>query len=187
MGSEHGPVGGDHRDLAVVLPEREGFAFLERDLEPARIELAHRRLRDPGHAFEAAAGSVDIEEQQRGAHSHSGGGEDLLLGELPVAAERDRGDAEAGRIAGGVACVLERIDDRRDMVALESPVAGAHQNQQGGRGDAGAFRLQAGQQHRDAVHPAAEPGGAAFEPLMQCAGEGADGRTPGHACCGAHA
>ena len=63
---EHRAVGGDHRDLAVQLPQRERLALRDGDLQPVRIELAHGRFGDPRDRLEPGARVRDIEEQQRG-------------------------------------------------------------------------------------------------------------------------
>ena len=112
VGLEHGPVAGDHRDAAVLLPQREGLALLDADLQPIGIELEDRGIRDPGIGLEPVARRVDIEKQQRGGAGHARGAENFLAADVPLAGQRDRGDAEAGRIGGGIARILEGIDDR---------------------------------------------------------------------------
>ena len=67
IGLEHGAVVGDDGDAAVLLPEREGLALGDGDLQLAGIELEHGRVGDPGIGLEPLARRLDIEEQQRGA------------------------------------------------------------------------------------------------------------------------
>ena len=67
IGLEHGAVVGDDRDLPVLLPEREGLALLDADLQLARIELEHGGVGDPGIGLEPFARLLDVEKQQRRA------------------------------------------------------------------------------------------------------------------------
>jgi hypothetical protein len=86
---DHGAVVGDHRDLAVLLPERERIALGHRDVQPAGIELQHGRLGDPGLGLEPGAGLGGIEKQQRAAAGDAGDGQNFLARELVLAGERD--------------------------------------------------------------------------------------------------
>ena len=97
-GSTTVPSRGDHRDLAVLLPEREGVALGDRDVQPAGIELEHGRLGDPGIGLEP-----------RRAPARRRGTAATMRPVMPavvrissrvsclLAGERDRGDAEARR------------------------------------------------------------------------------------------
>ena len=104
---DHGAVIGDHRDLAVLLPQRERLALGDRDVQPAGIELEHGRLGDPGIGLEPGAGLGGVEEQQRRASGDAGGGQNFLARKLALAGERDRGDAEAERVGDRVAQIAQ--------------------------------------------------------------------------------
>ena len=95
IGPDHGAVVGDHLDLAVALPEREGVALGHRDMQPARIELEHGGFGDPGIGLEPRPRLAGVEEQQRGPPGDAGGFENVVARQPALAGERDRGDAEA--------------------------------------------------------------------------------------------
>ena len=77
-GLDHGAVVGNHLDLAVTLPQREGVAFGDRDVQPARIKLEHGGVGDPGIGLKPRPRLVGVEEQQRGPPGDAGGGEDVV-------------------------------------------------------------------------------------------------------------
>ena len=79
-GFEDGAVGGDDADAAVLLPQREGLPLGDRDLQPVGIKLEHGRVGDPRIGKEPRAGRVGVEEQQRGAAGHAGGGREFFRG-----------------------------------------------------------------------------------------------------------
>ena len=121
---EHGAVVGDDRDLAVLLPERERLALRDRDLQPAGIELEHGRFGDPG---------IGLEPRRAPASTSRNRSEVLPVTPavarissrltLALAGERDRRDAEAGRVGGGVARVLRAPSiDGRQVAALDDAV-----------------------------------------------------------------
>ncbi len=114
VGFQHGAVGGDQRDAAVLLPQREGLALLDLDAQPAGIKLEHRGLRDPRIGQQPDARLPGIEEQQRGASGDAGEAQDVLAADFMLAGERDLGNAEADAVGGAVADVLDlRVDRRR--------------------------------------------------------------------------
>ena len=69
---EHGAVGGDQRDAAVLLPEREGLALLDVDVQAAGIKLEHGRVGDPRIGHQPRARLRGVEKQQRGAAGDAG-------------------------------------------------------------------------------------------------------------------
>ena len=76
-------------------------------------QLAHGGVGDPRIGLEPLARRVDVEEQERRPAGHPGGGQHLLPGQLVMAGDRQIRDAEADRIGGLVARILEERDDRR--------------------------------------------------------------------------
>ena len=70
---------------------------------------------------------IDVEKEQRGAAGHTGSREHLLPAHVARAGERERDDAEAGRIGGTVAQVFERLDDGRDVVAPHHAIGDARE------------------------------------------------------------
>ena len=86
----------------MFLPERERRTLLDADLQLAGIELEHAGIGDPRIALELRARLLDIEEQQRRGAGDAGSGEHFLPIHVLVAGERDRHDAKAGRVAGGL-------------------------------------------------------------------------------------
>ena len=140
IGFQHGAVGGDHIDAAVLLPEREGPALLDLDAQAVGIKLEHRGLRDPRVAQQPMAGLRGIEEQQRGAAGHAGKAEDVFAADFTLAGERDLGNAEAHTVGGRIADVLNLGGDHRAVAAFDHAVPGAGEQQQSGGAGAGAVR-----------------------------------------------
>ena len=98
---DHGAVGGDGLDFAVLLPERGGRALDDLDDDLAGIELAHARLPDQRRLLESRARRVDVEERQRDFRRDAGDGEHLAARQARLAGHRDRLDAETrGRARG---------------------------------------------------------------------------------------
>ena len=140
IGFEHRAVIRDHREPAILLPQRERRALDDVDLELAGIELQHGGVGDPGIGFQPVAHGGGVEEQQRGAAVDAADREHFVLGQLLAAVDGDRGDAESGGIGERIAGVAQRRDEFLEVAALDDAEAGAAQQQQHGRGDAGAVR-----------------------------------------------
>ena len=168
VGFQHGAVVGDHRYAAVLLPQRERLALLDADLQFAGIELQHGGVGDPRIGLQPLARTGHA----RGTDSEVrpvivGGGEHLFPADILVAGDRDRHDAEADRIGGLVADILQAVDDRRDVVALDDAVAQAGEHDHDRGGDAGAARhAQARQPETVALHEPLEDGSAAMSVRM---------------------
>ena len=141
IGLDHGAVVGDHLDLAVALPEREGVALGHRDMQPARIELEHGGIGDPGVGLEPRPRLAGVEEQQRRPPGDAGGVENVLAASArrwPASAiEVMRKPAEVG---DGVAEIAEFRHDHRQMPAADGAVGDARQHERQRGGDAGAAR-----------------------------------------------
>jgi hypothetical protein len=88
-----------------------------------------------------------------------------------LAGQRDRHDAEAGSIGGGVARVLERLDDSRDMITLDGAVGEARENDGDGAGGADAAGPARVDERRPPVHELDEavPRSHALRPLPAAA------------------
>ena len=166
IGLEHRAVIGDHREPAVLLPQRERRALDDVDLELAGIELQHRGVGDPGIGLQLVAHGGGIEEQQRGAAIDAADREHLVLAQLLAAVDGDRGDAESGGIGQRIAGVAQRRGEFVEMAALDDAEAGAAEQQQHGRGDAGAAR-------QITLEPARSAGAACSRSRRACLAAGA--------------
>ena len=167
IGFEHGAVIGDDGHLSVLLPERERLALPDADLQLARIELEHGGVGDPGIALEPFARLLDVEKEQRRRVGNTGGGEHVLAADVMLAGQGDRHDAEAGGIGGGVTHVLKRLNDGRDMIALDGAVGEARENDGDGAGSADAAGPARVDERRPPVHELDEtvPRSHALRPL----------------------
>ncbi len=94
-------------------------------MQPARIELQHGHIRNPGIGLELVAHDVGVEEQQRGAAADPADREDLVLAELLAAVDHDGGDAEARGIGQRVAGVADCGDEILEVAALDNAEAAA--------------------------------------------------------------
>ena len=137
---QHRAVLGDHRHLAVLLPQREWRAFGDIDLQRAGIELEHGGVRNPRIRHQPGAHHGSIEEQQRRAAVDAADRQDLILTELLAAVDGDAGDAEAGGIGHRVARIAQAGGDFFDMPAPDDAEHGAAAQDGDGRDDAGAAR-----------------------------------------------
>src|SRR5262249_32000789 len=155
---EHGAVVGDDRYVSVFLPQREGLAFLDTDLQLAGIELEHRGVRNPRIGLEPLARLIDVEKEQRSGAGDAGGGEHLLAADVMIAGERDRDDAEAGCTGNPVARTFDAGDYRRNMIAPDGTIGEARDNDDGGGGNAHAARPLAVEERRPALDDACEAG-----------------------------
>src|SRR5262249_41724872 len=163
---EHGAVVGDDRHAAVLLPQREGLAFLDADLQLAGIELEHRGVRDPRIGLEALARLIDVEKEQRSGAADAGGGEPLLAADVMIAGERDRDDAEAGCTGDAVARTFDAGDYARNVIAPDGTIGEARDSDDGGGGDAYAARPLAVEERRPALDDACEAGPRAPRPAL---------------------
>ena len=128
------------RDAVVLLPHREGLPLADGDVQAVGIELQDRGIRDPGIGFQARARGFGIEKQQRAFSGDAGGGEHLLARDFLRPADRDRGDAEAGGVGGGIARIAQLRRDGVDMPAIDRAASAGDQKHGDGRGGAGAAR-----------------------------------------------
>src|SRR4029079_14585064 len=108
-----------HRQLAVLLPQRERRALDDVDLQLAGIKLQDGRVRDPRIGRELVAHRGGIEKQQRGAAIDAADREHLVLTELLATVDDNRGDAESGRIGQGVTGVTQGDREFIDVTALD--------------------------------------------------------------------
>src|SRR5262249_14771595 len=168
---EHGAVVGDDRHVPVLLPQREGLAFLDADLQLAGIELEHRGVRDPRIGLEALARLIDVEKEQRSGAIDAGRGEYLLAADVMIAGECDRDDAEAGCTGDAVARTFDAADYARNVIALDDAVGEARDNDDGGGGNAYAAGPLAVEERRPAPDDACEAG-----PRSRCLGVAGGGR-----------
>ena len=139
-GFQHGAVGGDQINAAVLLPEREGLALLDLDAQPVGIKLEHGGVRDPRIGHQADARLSGVEEQQRRAAGDAGKTEDVVAADFMFAGERDFGNAEADAVGRGVADVLDLRGDHLAVAAFDHAVKSAGEQQQGGGRGTGAAR-----------------------------------------------
>src|SRR5262249_53241376 len=151
---EHGAVVGDHRYVSVLLPQRKRPAFLDADLQLARIELEHRGVRDPWIGLEALARLINVEKEQRSGAGDASGSEHLLPADVMIAGERDRHDVEARCTGNPVARILDATDYPRNMIAFDDAIGEARENDGNASGGAYAARPPAVDERGPAVHDA---------------------------------
>ena len=139
-GLEHGAVGGNHAQPAVLLPQRKSVTLGDRDLQPVRIELEHGGVGDPRICQQPLARRIGVEEQKRGAAGDAGRGEDFFAADFLLAGERDRRDAEAERVGRDIACILGPVDHLGHMLSGDRAIDQRAGNEQDRSDDAGAAR-----------------------------------------------
>ena len=104
-GNDHRAVAGNHRDLAVLLPEGEGLALDDVDAKLARIELEDGGLGDPRIAAQPVAAALASRNRSEvrpvTPASSIASSRDTLI----ATGEGHRGDAESGRAGQFVAPV----------------------------------------------------------------------------------
>ena len=135
---EHAAVAGDEIELAVVLPQREGVALLERNFEPPGIELAHGSFGDARVALQPRPRAVGVDPEQRSIFPDAGGVEHLGARQALGAGDLDRLDAEAGGVGERVADVGHRLDHRVGVAAAHDAVGAGGGEQRDHRNDLGA-------------------------------------------------
>ncbi len=135
IGFEHRAIIRDHRQLAVLLPQRKRLALDDVDLKLVREELLHRCVGNPGIGLEAISHGDRIEEQERRATRNAADRQHFVLCQLLAAVDGNGSDAEADGIGDRVAGIAERGAHLVDMAALDDaePDAAAQQGN-GGRG-----------------------------------------------------
>ena len=140
IGLDHGAIVGDNLDLAVALPEREGVALGHRDMQPARVELEHGGIGNPGIGLEPRPRLAGVKEQQRRPPGDAGRCQNVLAAQPTLTSKGNRGDAEARQIGDGVAEVAEFRHDHRQMPAADGAIGGTRHDERQRRGDAGTTR-----------------------------------------------
>lgn len=93
---DHLAVGGDHLDLAVLLPERGGLALDLIDDDLVGVELPHGGAGDQLLGEQSVAHAIDVEERHGGAPVDTGGAQHLALVHPRQAGDGHPLDAEAG-------------------------------------------------------------------------------------------
>ena len=79
---EDGAVFGDDTDASILLPQRKGMTLGDGDLQAVGIKLEHRRVGDPGIRQQPRPRRIGVEEQERRAAGHAGGGEDFFAADF---------------------------------------------------------------------------------------------------------
>ncbi len=130
---DHAAVLLDQGKIFAVLPDREGLALLQRDLDRAGIDLAHRDVLDPGQFGKLAAGLVDVERDQRGRAVEVEALENVDLRRLAVAGNLHVLDGKAHRGRRGFGEILR-------MAAEGHAVKARRAEEQRGRDAAGVAR-----------------------------------------------
>ena len=145
---DRGAVGGDDRDLAVLLPQRIRRALDEVDHEMVGIELAHARRLDQRLGLEPRARRRGVEKQQRALRIDPGLGENLRLAEIGLAGDGHDRDVEAERAGDIVAQAALAGDKRLVFAAAHRAEQGGAEQEPGGQSDADAARRGAREQAR---------------------------------------
>ena len=148
IGLKHRSVGRNHRDPAVFLPQREGRALGDVDLQAARIKLLHGGVGNPRVGLQLVARGRGVKKQQRRATGYAADGENLVLRKLFAAGDRDAGDSEADGIGRSVAGVAQRPEHFVGVTALDHAQHGGADQHHGGREQSEAARTPA-LQHGD--------------------------------------
>jgi hypothetical protein len=84
------PIGGDHQQLAVLLPDGEGLPLGDLDEQPIRIELADADLLDQRNLAQAVPHLGEVEEKPdkiRRDVNYAKGVSDLLVKHKVIAAD----------------------------------------------------------------------------------------------------
>ena len=123
-------VGGDDRDLAVVLPEREGLALDEGDEQRGSDRACGPSTSSTsGLAISRVARRGGVEEGQRVMLGDGERAEDLGVGQLVLALDGDRLDAEAEQVGAAIAAADDAVADGAPVAAaLDAVEAGRAAN-----------------------------------------------------------